>query len=76
MKKQFNKYYIAFFYLCTNLALFAQPGSNNGSSDLESGDAAPAPINNYLWILAFIGVLFVFMKLRSFFIKENSNLKK
>jgi hypothetical protein len=76
MKKQFNKYYITFLYLCTNLALFAQPGSNNGTSDLESGDAPPAPINNYLWVLAFVGILFIFMKLRSFLIKEKSNFKK
>ena len=76
MKKKFNKYYIATFYLCTNFVLFAQPSSNNGTSDLESGDAAPAPINNYLWVLAFVGILFIFMKLRAFIIKENSNLKK
>jgi hypothetical protein len=76
MKKQFNKYYIAFFYWCTNLALFAQPSSNNGTSDLESVDTPPAPINNYLWVLAFVGILFIFMKVRAFLIKENSNSKK
>jgi hypothetical protein len=76
MKKKFNKYYITALYLCTNFVLFAQPGSNNGTSDLESADAPPAPINNYLWVLAFVGILFIFMKLRAFLIKEKSNFKK
>ena len=75
MKKKFNKYYITIFYLCSNFVLFAQPSSNNSTSDLENGDAAPAPINNYLWILAFLGFLFIFMKLRSLSIQEKSSLK-
>ena len=76
MKKQYNKYYVAFFYWCANLVLFAQPTSNNNTSDLESVDAAPAPINNYLWILAIVGFLLIFMKVRSASIQENSNFKK
>ncbi|NDP27902.1 MAG: hypothetical protein GZ087_10825 [Flavobacterium sp.] len=70
MKKQYNKYYLAVFYLCFNLVLFAQPSSTNNTSDLESVDVAPAPINNYLVVLAFVGILLIFMKLRSFQYKK------
>lgn len=64
IKKQFNKYYIALFYLCSNFALFAQPGSGNGTGDLEGTDTPAAPINDYLWVLALIGLIFVFTKLK------------
>lgn len=66
MKKQFNKYYIAIFFLCSNFALFAQPGSGNGTGDLEGTDAAAAPINDYIWILGLVGLIFVFKKMKSY----------
>jgi hypothetical protein len=66
MKKQFNKYYIAFFLLCSNFVLFAQPGSGNDTSDLENADAPAAPINDYLWVLALVGLVFVFIKLKAY----------
>jgi len=66
MKKQFNKYYIALFFLCFNFAIFAQPGSGNGTGDLEGTDTPAAPINDYLWVLALIGLIFVFVKMKSY----------
>jgi len=66
MKKEFNKYYIVFFFLCSNFALFAQPGSGNGTGDLETVDAPAAPINDYVWILALVGLIFVFKKMKSY----------
>jgi hypothetical protein len=65
MKNLFNKYYIAFFYICSNFMLFAEPGTGNDTGDLENVDAPAAPINDYLWILALIGIIFIFMKLKA-----------
>jgi hypothetical protein len=65
MKNQYTKYYFAFFYLCSTIALIAQPGAGNDTSNLEGADTPAAPINDYLWVLALIGLLFVFMKLKN-----------
>ena len=65
MKNLFNKYYIAFFYLCSNFVLFAEPGDGNDTNDLENVDAVAAPINDYIWILALVGLIFVFLKLKA-----------
>lgn len=43
--------------------LFAQPSSGNDTGDLESPDT-PAPIDDYIWVLALIGLVFVFLKLK------------
>lgn len=64
MKKQFNKYYIAFFIMCFNFVLFAEPGTGNSTNDMENVDAPAAPINEYLWILAVVGVVFAFYLLK------------
>ena len=69
MKNNVLKYYITAFYLCSNLVLFAQPGDGNGGTGdeaLEGTDApAAAPIDDYVWVLALVGLLFVFLKLRA-----------
>ena len=44
--------------------LFAQPGATDETGNLESTDA-PAPINDYIWVLALIGLILVFWKLKS-----------
>ena len=49
--------------MCSNIMLFAQPGSGNETGDLESPDT-PAPIDDYIWVLALIGLVFVFLKLK------------
>lgn len=70
MKNNVLKYYIAAFYLCSSYVMFAVPGTGNG----ETGDAAvegadataeAAPIDNYVWVLALVGLVFVFLKLRA-----------
>ena len=49
--------------MCSNIVLFAQlPGANDDNNALETADHAAAPIDNYLWILCLIGILFVFTK--------------
>jgi hypothetical protein len=51
--------------------LFAEPGDGNNTNDLEIADAPAAPINDYLWILALAGLIFVFMKLKAAQSKKN-----
>lgn len=70
MKNQFNKYYIALFYFCSTFMLFAQVGAENDTSNLETVDTPAAPINDYLWILALVGIIFIFMKLKASQVKE------
>ena len=70
MKNTLLKYYIAAFYLCSTFVLFAQPGTGNGETGeagLEGNDPAAAPIDDYVWVLAVIGLLFVFMKFRTIY---------
>ena len=67
MKNNALKYYIAAFYLCFTFVIFAQPGTDNGAGTLEGdGDTTPAaPIDDYIWVLALVGLFFVFMKFRA-----------
>lgn len=67
MRNNLLKYYIATFYLCSTFVLFAQedPGTDGGVED-TSGDTTPAAsIDDYVFILALIGLVFVFMKIRA-----------
>lgn len=65
MKNSLLKYYIAAFYLCSTIITYAQdPGSNDTGGGLESADPA-APIDGYVYILAAVGFLFVFLKFRA-----------
>jgi len=66
MKNQINYFYIAFLLLSANLSVFAVPGDGNDTGDLESIDAPAAPINDYLWVLALVGLIFVFLKYKSY----------
>jgi hypothetical protein len=70
MKNNLLKYYIAAIYFGFTLVLFAQPGTEaepEGDA-LESVDGAP--INDYVWVLAAIGMLLVFLKFRELYKKE------
>lgn len=67
MKNNIFKLYTIAFYLCSTIVTFAQPGTDsNGSEPLESQDPA-APIDNYVWFLALIGLAFVFLKFRAIY---------
>jgi len=61
------KFYLFSFFLLSDFALFAQPGDedNNGGGGLEGTDPAPAPINSKLVILAILGLVFAFYKLKN-----------
>jgi hypothetical protein len=74
MKNNFLKYYIVAAYFCTSVVLFAQPESNDTTGTLETPDAAPAPIDNYVWVLALVGLALVFMKVKANQNKENARL--
>jgi hypothetical protein len=66
MKNNFLKYYITAVYFCSTLVLLAQPGSGSDGPPLEDADP-PAPIDDYIWVLAIVGLLFVFMKFRAIY---------
>jgi hypothetical protein len=72
MKTNLLKYYIAAFYFCSTFVLMAQPGTedDNGTGSLEGGD--PVPVDGYVWVLAAIGLIYVYLKLRALSHKGNS----
>ncbi len=65
MKTNLLKYYIAAFYLCSTFVTFAQPGTEDNGTGLESGDPQ-APIDGYVWVLAALGLVYVFLRVRTF----------
>jgi len=72
MKNNLLKYYTIAFYLCSTFIVFAQPGDGNGGSGdgaLEGGgDTTPtAPISDYLWVLALVGLVFAILKIRTLY---------
>ena len=74
MKNNVLKYYIAAFYLCSTFVALAQPGTDDDTGGLEGPDT-PAPIDGYVWVLAAIGLLFVFIKIRSLVKQANHSTK-
>jgi hypothetical protein len=66
MKTNLLKYYIAAFYLCSTFAAFAQPGTDDSGNTLEGADTPAATIDGYVWVLAALGLVYVFLRLRSF----------
>ena len=74
MKNNLLKYYIAAFYFCSTFVMVAQPGGNDTGGGLEGdGDSTPtAPIDDYVWVLALVGLLFVFLKFRAMY-KQGAN---
>ena len=69
--KNFIKFCLFSFLLLTDFVAFAQPGDqdNNGGGGLEGGDPAPAPINDKIVVLAIVGLIFAFYKLKYTFKK-------
>ncbi len=67
MKTKLLKYYITAFYLCSTFVMVAQPGDGSDGAPLEGDtDTTPAaPIDDYVWVLAAIGLLFVFLKFQA-----------
>ena len=67
MKNNVLKYYITAVYFCSTFIAFAQgPGDNDTGGGLEGTDP-PAPIDDYVWVLAIVGLFFVFAKFRAIY---------
>jgi len=71
MKNKLIKYYIAAFCFCSTSIVFAQPGTEDtgGTGNLESPDAPAAPIDDYVGVLALVGMSLVFIKVK---VNQNS----
>jgi hypothetical protein len=65
MKNILLKFYIVAFFIGSTLVTFAQPGTDDGTGTLEGADTPGAPIDNYVWVLALLGLVFVFLKVRA-----------
>jgi hypothetical protein len=66
MKTNLLKYYIAAFYLCSTFVTFAQPGTDDDSGNLEGLDTPAAPLDGYVWVLGVLGLVYVFLRVRTF----------
>lgn len=71
MKNKFLKYYVVAIYLCSTIITFAQPGTDDNGGGLETNDPA-APIDDYVWLLSLIGLIYVFLRIRAFALQGNS----
>ncbi len=74
MKNRVLKYYIVAFCFCSTLSLLAQNDEGDGNGGIEGPDAPAAPIDNYLWVMALIGIIYVFFKYKTFK-RENAETK-
>ena len=68
MKNKSLKYYIATVFFLATFVMFSAPGDpgdgSGGGGPLEGEDQG-VPIDDHVWVLAVIGLVFVFMKLRA-----------
>jgi len=77
MKTNPLKYYAVAICLCANLVMLAQlPGAEDNNGGLEEPDTPAAPIDGYGWVLATIGLTYVFLRLRVFANQGNSAKNK
>ena len=79
MKINLLKYYIAAFYFSSTFMMFAQdaPGSgsdNGGIDDNGASDTDPLPIDDYIWVLVAIGLVFAFIRFRA--LSQQRSLQK
>jgi hypothetical protein len=72
--KNLSKFYTVVLFLGSFFVAFADPGTTDTTDTLEGVDAPPAPINNYILILALAGLFIVFIKLKNYYKQEKSNL--
>jgi len=64
MKNNTKKIILFCLIALSSLNSFAQfPGSENDANNLETTDA---PIGDYVWVLAAIGLVYVFLRVRAF----------
>ena len=71
MKTNVLKFYTVTLCLCSNFLTYAQvPGAEDNNGGLEGTDTA-APIDGYVLVLAAMGLVYVFWRIRVFTLKEN-----
>jgi hypothetical protein len=72
MKNNLIKFYtLAVYFIFTAVMMAQEPGE--GGSGVEGGandNTGTAPISDHLWVLAVVGLVFVYFKFRS--IQKNS----
>jgi hypothetical protein len=76
MKNNILKFFIAVFFFCSTLTVFAQGPNDDTSTEggLENdGDTTGAPIDDYVWVLAAIGLAYVFLRLRALYLQEKTS---
>ena len=66
MKTNLLKYYIVTLYFCCTFVAFAQPGTDNSGGTLEGTDTPVSPIDDYVWVLSALGLVYVFLRIRAF----------
>jgi len=74
MKNNLLKFYITAFFFCSTLLTFAQetPGTDDEAGTMEELD--PLPIDDYIWVLVAIGLVFAFLRFRA--ISQQRSLQK
>ena len=67
MKNNLIKYYAIAFCMVVNFSVFALPPSDNSDTgDMDSTtEAVVAPIDEYVLVLALIGLVLVFFKMKA-----------
>ena len=76
MKTNLLKYYAVATCLCVNFVTLAQvPGTEDNNGVLEGTDTPAAPIDGYVWFLASMGLVYVFLRIRAFAKQGNTNIK-
>jgi hypothetical protein len=74
MKTNLLKYYIVAIYLCSTFVMVAQPGTNDDTTEgLEATDEPAASVDGYVWVLAALGLVYIFLRLRAFALQEKSS---
>ncbi|WP_304198701.1 hypothetical protein [Flavobacterium alvei] len=75
MKKYKKILLVIIASLFTNVISFAQtPGDIGDPADTNPLDTPAAPIDSYVWVLAVIGLIYVFLRLRAFAKQCNNGL--
>ncbi len=65
MKNRISKSYITIFFLLATFITFAAGGPSDGSTEGVETIDAPAPIGDYIWVLALVGIALVFLTFRA-----------
>lgn len=66
MKNKVQHVFLVSLFLLVDLAVFAQPGDDDGSGGLEGNDPPPAPINSHLIWLGILAILFALYSFRKY----------